>query len=64
MHPGVESVGLTTTSGGDWALMVRLRDLADAPIPEIEQRADGAPVVYTGITKRPEARPAYPKQGE
>jgi hypothetical protein len=44
--------------------MVRLRDLADAPIPEIEQRADGAPVVYTGITKRPEARPAYPKQGE
>jgi hypothetical protein len=61
-HPDVASVGLTTTPKGEWALMVRLK--GEGPIPEIERKARGYPVVYVKAGPTPVARPAYPAQGE
>jgi hypothetical protein len=57
------SVGLTTTSSGEWALLVRVPPAASTPIPEIERRASGFPVIYETATV-PVARPAFPDRGE
>jgi hypothetical protein len=62
--PRVANTGLTTNSEGEWALLLRLYDLADAPIAEIESQSGGAPVIYAPTGKRPAARPAYPAKGE
>jgi hypothetical protein len=64
-HPDVTRVGLTTTSTGEWALMVRIRLGRPTPIPEVEAHAGGYPVVYQDEPRSPPvARPAYPAKGE
>ena len=63
-HPDVANVGLTTTSKGEWALLVRTRPGKDGPIPEIERQAQGYPVIYERADQMPVARPAYPGRGE
>jgi hypothetical protein len=60
----VARAGLTTTSEGDWALLVYVYDPNDAPIAEIEAEARGAPVIYLTAGKTPSARPAFPRRGE
>jgi hypothetical protein len=60
----VFSVGLTTTSEGEWALAVQVFDLGDTPILEIEEEARGAPVIYLQRRKPPVARPAFPRHGQ
>lgn len=60
-HPEIMNVGLTTTSKGEWAAMVRVRPGTHIPIPEIGSRHRGYPVVYQqGSDTPPVARPAYP----
>jgi len=63
-HPSVQGVGLTTTSKGEWALLVNVKRGAPIPIPEIEQQAHGYPVIYVQTHDLPVARPAYPNRGE
>ena len=64
-HPDVTRVGLTTTTDGRWALMVRVRPSTQIPIREIEEAANGYPVVYQDEPDElPIARPAYPASGE
>lgn len=64
-HPEVAQTGLTTTSGGEWALMVRVHPGVSVPIQEIERAAEGHPVVYQEHPgTNPVARPAYPALGE
>jgi len=62
-HPDVANVGLTTTSSGDWALLVRVRP-GSGPIPDVERQAGGHPVIYEQAGPIPVARPAYPERGE
>jgi hypothetical protein len=60
-HPKVMNVGLTTTSDGEWAAMVRVRPGTQTPIPEIGSSHRGFPVIYQqGSDTPPVARPAYP----
>jgi hypothetical protein len=63
-HPDVTRVGLTTTSKGEWALMVRVRAGQRTPIADFEARTGGYPVVYMDEPSSPPvARPAYPAKG-
>ena len=65
LHPEVAQTGLTTTSDGRWALMVRLQPGAHAPLDEVERLTGEFPVVYRPPRARtPIARPAYPQLGE
>ena len=64
-HPDVSRVGLTTTTDGRWALMVRVKPETQVPIREVEDACSGYPVVYQDEPDElPVARPAYPKSGE
>ena len=63
-HPGIASAGLTTTSSGDWALLVRVKPGVKVPILEIERQVQGHPVVYQTARPMPLARPAFPDRGE
>jgi hypothetical protein len=64
-HRDVTRVGLTTTSEGDWALMVRTRPGTPTPIEDVERASKGHPVVYdVEPDEPPVARPAYPSRGE
>lgn len=63
-HPSIASAGLTTTSSGDWALLVRVKPGVKVPIPEIERQAQGHPIVYQPARPMPVARPAFPDRGE
>jgi hypothetical protein len=64
-HSDVTRVGLTTTSKGEWALMVRVRPGQRTPIADLEGRTGGYPVVYMDEPPSPPvARPAYPAKGE
>lgn len=64
-HDAIAQVGLTTTSEGEWALLVRVKPEASYPIPEVEQLAHGHPVIYQRAPARtPVARPAFPSLGE
>ena len=64
-HPEVTRVGLTTTSDGRWALMVRIKPSTQTPISEVEDASGGFPVVYQDEPDEPPvARPAYPGSGE
>lgn len=64
-HPQVSRVGITTTSNGDWAMMVWVKSGATTPIEAIETEADGFPVIYEKEPiDPPVARPAYPGRGE
>jgi hypothetical protein len=63
--PDVTRVGLTTTSDGRWALMVRVKPGAEAPIKKVEEASSGYPVIYQDEPDEPPAaRPAYPAEGE
>jgi hypothetical protein len=63
-HPGIASTGLTTTAGGDWALLVRVKPGVKTPIAEIERQAGGHAVIYQPARPMPVARPAFPGRGE
>lgn len=64
-HPDVTRVGLTTTTDGRWALMVRVKPGTQIPIREVEQVSSGYPVIYQDEPEEPPvARPAYPGLGE
>jgi hypothetical protein len=63
-HPDVANVGLTTTSKGEWALLVRVKGAVTGPIPEVERQAKGHPVIYAPAGPMPVARPAFPGRGE
>lgn len=64
-HPGITRVGLTTTAKGEWALFVGVPRGAAVPIDDVEQAADGYPVIYDhDPDDLPVARPAYPDRGE
>jgi hypothetical protein len=64
-HPDVTRVGLTTTTDGRWALMVRVKPGTRIPIREVEDASHGHPVVYQDEPDEPPiARPAYPGSGE
>jgi hypothetical protein len=63
-HPSIASTGLTTTSGGGWALLVRVKPGVKVPIAEIEQQAQGHAVIYQQARSMPVARPAFPSRGE
>lgn len=64
-HPKVARFGVTSTHEGDWALLVVLKNGAEAPIAEIENAALTFPVIYLDDHGRlPVARPAFPSLGE
>ena len=64
-HPDVTRVGLTTTTDGRWALMVRVRPDTHIPIQKVEETCSGYPVIYQDEPDEPPiARPAYPDKGE
>jgi hypothetical protein len=64
-HPDITRVGLTTTTDGRWALMVRVNSGTQIPIREVEDASRGFPVVYQDEPDEPPiARPAYPGRGE
>jgi|KBSMisStaDraftv2_1062788.scaffolds.fasta_scaffold1932649_1 hypothetical protein len=64
-HPEVVRTGLTTTENGDWALLVVVKAGSSIPIPEIEKKSSGFPVIYEeNKGNMPVARPAYPLAGE
>jgi hypothetical protein len=64
-HPAITRVGLTTTSEGTWALMVRTRAGTLLPLPEVEAVREDFPVIYQDEPEEPPlARPAYPGLGE
>lgn len=64
-HSKVSRFGVTTTTGGAWALLAILKPGVKAPITVIEKKALKFPVIYQDDTgKLPEARPAYPSLGE
>jgi hypothetical protein len=64
-HPDVENVGLTTTSSGEWAVMVRVHRFSPTPIPDVDSHFAGFPLIYeTAPNEFPVARPAYPDRGE
>jgi hypothetical protein len=61
----VSRVGLTTTSEGDWALIVRIPRGSQWPLAEVEAASGGFPIIYQYEPERlPVARPAYPHRGE
>ena len=63
--PNVTRVGLTTTSDGRWALMVRVKPGTETPIQKVEDSCSGYPVIYQDEPDEPPvARPAYPAKGE
>jgi len=64
-HPEIMNVGLTTTSEGEWAAMVRVKPGTAVPLPEIGVHHRGFPVVYQeGSATPPVARPAFPGEEE
>ena len=64
-HPAVTRVGLTTTTDGRWALMVRVQPGTSIPCKDIEAVCNDYPIVYQEEPKEfPVARPAYPALGE
>ncbi|MCP3402989.1 hypothetical protein [Bradyrhizobium sp. CCGB20] len=64
-HPDVENAGLTTTTSGEWAAMVRVRRGRPTPIPDVDSQLAGFPVIYeTASNEPPVARPAFPDRGE
>ena len=63
--PDVTRVGLTTTSDGRWALMVRVKPGTEIPLRKVEEACSGYPVIYQDEPAEPPvARPAYPAEGE
>jgi aminoglycoside phosphotransferase (APT) family kinase protein len=64
-HPDVTRVGLTATSDGRWALMVRVRPETPTPVEGVEEICREYPVIYQEEPgELPVARPAYPALGE
>ena len=64
-HPDVVNAGLTTTTTGLWAAMIRVRRGTRTPIPDVDRRLAGFPVIYeTAPDQLPVARPAFPDRGE
>jgi len=64
-HPDIAQAGLTTTSDGRWALMLWLRKSSNLTPDDIEQLAEGFPVVLEAEPDFPPiARPAFPARGE
>jgi hypothetical protein len=64
-HPAVVNAGLTTTTKGEWAAIVRVHPGVRTPIRDLERQLGGFPVVYETAPKRlPVARPAFPDRGE
>jgi len=62
-HPQVIRCGVTTTKDGRWALYVTVPADTSVPLPEVEARAKGFPVVYEAEPASPPiARPAFPKK--
>jgi hypothetical protein len=62
-HPDIVNVGLTTTTNGDWAAMVRVKPGARTPLPGIGSTLRGYPVVYQRASSTlPVARPAFPEE--
>lgn len=57
-------VGLTTTKAGEWALLVQVPAGRPTPVPEIEAKAGGYPVIYEQRVQLPLARPAFPDRDE
>ena len=45
--------GLTSTAGGEWALLVSVPSTTNVPIPAVEQAARGFPVVYVAEPDEP-----------
>jgi hypothetical protein len=59
--PLVVRSGVTTTTGGQWALYVTVPSDATVPIHSVETQAGGFPVVYEAEPKEPpHAGPAFP----
>lgn len=64
-HPAVMRSGITTTTTGEWALLVVVKDGTSYPIPAIQALCGNFPVIYQEVEGRmPIARPAYPGKGE
>ncbi|HEY8008459.1 MAG TPA: hypothetical protein VIE66_17060 [Methylocella sp.] len=64
-HPDIVNAGLTTTTTGLWAAMIRVRRGTRTPIPDVDRRLAGFPVIYeTAPDQLPVARPAFPDRGE
>jgi hypothetical protein len=60
-HPQIMNVGLTTTSQGEWAAMIRVKPGTATPLARIGLHHRGFPVVYQeGSATPPVARPAFP----
>lgn len=45
-HPLVRKTGITTTEDGRWALYVAVPKTTEVPLPDLEARTGGFPVVY------------------
>jgi hypothetical protein len=61
----VTRVGLTTTTDGRWALMVRVKPGTPIPVKAVEEASSDYPVIYQEEPEEPPvARPAYPARGE
>ena len=59
--PRVAQSGVTTTADGRWALYVTVPADEAVPIPSVESKAGGYPVVYEAEPDElPIAGPAYP----
>jgi hypothetical protein len=64
-HPNIVKSGITTTSKGDWALLVTVRRDTPVPIKEVEKKCGAFPIIYQEDSGRMlVARPAYPQLGE
>ena len=64
-HPDVVRTGLTTTSNGDWALLIAVKNGTNTPIKEVEEKSSDYPVIYQeDYGSMSIARPAYPALGK
>jgi hypothetical protein len=52
-HPLVRRTGVTVTSDGRWALYVTVPKTTDVPLPDLEARTGGFPVVYEAEPDEP-----------
>ena len=52
-HPLVKRTGITTTEDGRWALYVSVPKTTDVPLPDLEAKAGGFPVVYEAEPDQP-----------
>jgi hypothetical protein len=52
-HPLVKRTGITCTTDGRWALYVTVPKNTDVPLPDLESRTGGFPVVYEAEPDEP-----------